>query len=120
MSNRPLANENSSAVDSPPSSPSSASSHDRLILVPDDQFESDALLGLWPGEDEAPNERERSNSIPSQNTPAFPPRVIIPLVIGPSIKLGTTYIPRAVEIAGPVPALVGLVGMALLSAFTSQ
>ncbi|KAG8703063.1 hypothetical protein FRC09_004376 [Ceratobasidium sp. 395] len=114
------ASAHSSAAGSPPSSPSSASSHDRLILVPDDQFEGDALLGLWPDEDEAPTERERSNSIPSQNTPALQPRAIIPLIIGPSIKLGTTYIPRAVEIAGPVPALVGLVGMSLLSAFTGQ
>ncbi|KAG9092305.1 hypothetical protein FRC06_000158 [Ceratobasidium sp. 370] len=111
------------SAESPPSSPSSASSHDRLILVPDDQFESDALLGLWPNDEEAPTpaaERDRSNSVPSQNTPALPPRAIILLLIGPCIKLGTTYIPRAVEIAGPVPALVGLVGMALLSAFTGQ
>ncbi|QRV76686.1 Transmembrane amino acid transporter protein [Ceratobasidium sp. AG-Ba] len=115
MSHRPP-----SESSSPPSSPTSASSQERLILVPDDQFENDALLGLWPDDDEAPAERERSNSIPPQNAPALPPRAIIPLLIGPCTKLGTTYIPRAVEIAGPVPALIGLVGMALLSAFTGQ
>lgn len=109
---------------SPPSSPTSASSQERLILVPDDEFENEALLGLWPDDEEVPitpvtANTERSNP-PVSNASALPPRAIIPLLIGPCLKLGTTYIPRVVEIAGPVPALVGLAGMALLSAFTSQ
>jgi hypothetical protein len=124
MSHRPPSSAHSSAADSRPSSPGSYSSEERLILVPDDQFESDALMGLWPDDEEAPtpttSASERPSYLPPISAPALPPRAIIPLLLGPCIKLGTTYIPRAVEITGPVPALVGLIGMALLSAFTGQ
>ncbi|KAF8707950.1 MFS general substrate transporter, partial [Rhizoctonia solani] len=124
MSQRHSQSPHSSPPSSPPSSPTSASSQERLILVPDDQFESDALLGLWPDDEEAPVTPTTANiertSSAASNAPALPPRLIIPLLISPCLKLGTTYIPRAVDLAGPVPALVGLAGMALLSAFTSQ
>ncbi|KDN50084.1 hypothetical protein RSAG8_01420, partial [Rhizoctonia solani AG-8 WAC10335] len=62
---------------------------------------------------------ERPSSA-SSNAPALRPLLIIPFLISPCLKLGTTYIPRAVDLAGPVPALVGLAGMAVLSAFASQ
>ncbi|KAH7344909.1 hypothetical protein B0J17DRAFT_637506 [Rhizoctonia solani] len=124
MSQRHSQSPHSSPPSSPPSSPTSASSQERLILVPDDEFESDALLGLWPDDEEAPvtpttANAERVSSTPS-NAPALRPLLIIPFLISPCLKLGTTYIPRAVDLAGPVPALVGLAGMALLSAFASQ
>ncbi|KAL5641210.1 hypothetical protein ACGC1H_001629 [Rhizoctonia solani] len=124
MSQRHSQSVYSSPLSSPPSSPTSASSQERLILVPDDEFESDAHLGLWPDDEEAPvtpntANTERSSSAPS-NTLSLRPLLIIPFLISPCLKLGTTYIPRAVDLAGPAPALVGLAGMALLSAFTSQ
>ncbi|KAF8761708.1 hypothetical protein RHS01_00751 [Rhizoctonia solani] len=101
MSQRHSQSPHSSPPSSPPSSPTSASSQERLILVPDDQFESDALLGLWPDDEEAPVTPTTANiertSSAASNAPALPP-----------------------HLAGPVPALVGLAGMALLSAFTSQ